>query len=405
MSRIDSAINIDDLKRLAKRRLPRIMFDFIEGGAEDEVGLRTNANAFRNLRLVPRYYIDTSKREQRATILGRTYASPFGIAPTGMAGAFRRDAELFLAQAAAEADVPYLMSGASNASMEQGVKLAGKNLWYQIYGARDRAVAADLVKRAIDCGLTTLAVTCDVPVSSNRERNRRNGFVRPLRMTLPTILEAMLHPAWVINYYRSGGLPMLGNWQPYAPADSTPDQVADMFAKQTPDPSQTWRDLEAIRRAWSGKLLLKGVMHPEDARIALGMGVDGLIVSNHGARQLDMMPSPLDVLPMIRAAVGPEVPLLLDSGVRRGSDIVAALCMGADFVLTGRATLYGATAGGLEGVKKAVSILQREIDLVLGQLGAVNLAALGPHYLLDTVRAEEDRRNTGAMGARRAASG
>jgi (S)-mandelate dehydrogenase len=401
MSRIDRAINIDDLKRMAKRRLPKIMFDFIEGGVDDEIGLRTNKNAFQDLRIVPRYYIDTSKREQRAKIFDRTYASPFGIAPTGMAGAFRRDAELYLAQAAADADIPYLMSGASNASMEQGAKLAPKNMWYQIYGARDRAVAADLVKRAIDCGLSTIAVTCDVPVSSNRERNRRNGFVRPLRMTLPTILEAMLHPAWVINYYRSGGLPMLGNWQPYAPAGASPDDVADMFATQTPDASQSWRDLEAIRRAWPGKLLVKGVMHPEDARVAIGMGVDGLIVSNHGARQLDLMPSPLDVLPMMRAAVGPDVPLLLDSGVRRGADIVAALCLGADFVLTGRATLYGATAGGLEGVKKAVSILQREIDLVLGQIGAQNLDALGPHYFLDNVRAEEERRNSGAMATRR----
>lgn len=400
MRRIDDAINIDDLKRMAKRRLPKIMFDFIEGGVEDEVGLHTNARAFRSVRLVPRYYVDTSKREQRAKLFNRVYASPFGIAPTGMAGAFRRDAELYLAQAAHEADVPYLMSGASNASMEQAAKLAGKNLWYQIYGARNRAVAADLVKRAIDCGLTTLALTCDVPVSSNRERNRRNGFVRPLRMTLPTILEAMLHPAWVINYYRSGGLPMLGNWQPYGAKDATPDQVAGLFASQTPDSSQTWRDLEVIRNAWPGKLLLKGVMHPEDARIAIDMGVDGLIVSNHGARQLDMMPSPLDVLSMIRAAVGPDVSLLLDSGVRRGSDIVAALCSGADFVLTGRATLYGATAGGLEGVKKAVSILQREIDLVLGQIGAVNLDALGPQFLLDTVRAEEERRNSGAMTSR-----
>ena len=401
MSRIDRALNIDDLKRMAKRRLPKIMFDFIEGGVEDEVGLRTNANAFRDLRLVPRYYVDTSKRDQRAKIFDRSYASPFGIAPTGMAGAFRKDAELYLAEAAGKADIPYLMSGAANASMEQGAKLAPKNLWYQIYGARDRAVAADLVKRAIDCGVSTIAVTCDVPVSSNRERNRRNGFVRPLRMTLPTILEAMLYPAWVLNYYRSGGLPMLGNWQPYAPEGSTPDDVADLFAKQTPDASQTWRDLDAIRRAWPGKLLLKGVMHPEDARLAMGMGVDGLIVSNHGARQLDMMPSPLDVLPMIRAAVGPEVPLLLDSGVRRGSDVVAALCMGADFVLTGRATLYGATAGGLAGVQKAISILQREIDLVLGQIGALNLEALGPHFLLDHVRAEEERRNSGAMAGRR----
>ena len=238
-------------------------------------------------------------------------------------------------------------------------------------------------------------------MSSNRERNRRNGFVRPLRMTLPTILEAMLHPAWVINYYRKGGLPMLANWENYAPKESTPDQVADIFAKQTPDASQTWGDIEAIRSAWPGKLLIKGIMHPEDARIATGLGVDGIIVSNHGARQLDMMPSPLDMLPMIRSAVGPDTALLLDSGIRRGSDIVAAMCMGADFVLTGRATLYGATAGGLQGVKKAVSILQREIDLVLGQIGALNLDALGPHYLLDTVRAEEERRNTGAMTARR----
>src|SRR3978361_84276 len=204
MSRINSAINIDDLRSMAKRRLPKIMFDFIEGEVEDEVGLRTNANAFRNVRLVPRYYVDTSKREQRAKLLDRSYASPFGIAPTGMGGSFRRDAELYLAQAAAEADIPYLMSGASNASMEQGAKLAPRNLWYQIYGARDRNFQLDLVRRAKDLGLSTIAVTCDVPVSSNRERNRRNGFVRPLRMTLPTILEGTMHPGWGVDYFQTG---------------------------------------------------------------------------------------------------------------------------------------------------------------------------------------------------------
>jgi len=293
------------------------MFDFIEGGVEDEVGLHTNANAFRDLRLVPRYYVDTSKRSQKATLFGREYASPFGIAPTGMAGAFRQDAELFLSRAANDADIPYLMSGASNASMEQGAKLAPRNLWYQIYGAKDRSFQLNLVERAKALGLSTIAVTCDVPVSSNRERNRRNGFVRPLKMTLPTILEAMLHPEWVINYFRTGGLPMLGNWQRYAKDGATADEVADLFASQTPDASQTWRDIEAIRAAWPGKLLIKGIMHPEDARQAIGLGVDGLLVSNHGGRQLDNMPSPLDMLPMIRNAVGPDVPLLLDSGIRR----------------------------------------------------------------------------------------
>jgi (S)-mandelate dehydrogenase len=400
MITIDSAINIDDLKRLAKRRLPKIMFDFIEGGVDDEAGLTTNANAFRNLRLVPRYYIDSSKREQKTTIFGQTFAAPFGIAPTGMAGAFRKDAERLLAMGAAEKNVPYLMSGASNLSMQDGAKLAGKNLWYQIYGSKNRSFQLDLVKRAKDLGLNTIAVTCDVPVSSNRERNRRNGFVRPLRMSLPTILEAMLHPEWMINYFRHGGLPYFANWRPYAKPDATADDVADLFAKETPDASQTWNDIEAIRAAWPGKLLIKGIMHPEDARIATSLGVDGIIVSNHGARQLDNMPSPLDMLPMIRNAVGPDVKLLLDSGVRRGSDIVAAICCGADFVLSGRAVLYGATAGGLAGVTKAVSILQREIDLVLGQIGAVNIAALGPHYLLETVWAEEERRNSGAMARR-----
>ncbi len=397
MSRIDSAINIDDLKRMAKRHIPKIMFDFIEGGADDESGLATNAKAFRDLRLVPRYYVDTSKRSQKTEILGQSFSTPFGIAPTGMAGAFRKDAEKFLARAAADKNVPYLMSGASNLSMEDGFKLAGQNLWYQIYGAKDRSFQLDLVKRATDLGLKTLAVTCDVPVSSNRERNRRNGFVRPLRMSVPTILESMLHPEWVANYFRHGGLPYFANWRNYAPKDATPDQVADLFASQTPDASQTWDDIAAIRAAWKGNLLIKGIMHPEDARIAMRMGVDGLIVSNHGGRQLDNMPSPLEMLPMIRNAVGPEVPLLLDSGVRRGSDVVAAMCMGANFVFSGRSVLYGATAGELKGVNKAVSILQREIDLVMGQIGANTVADLGPHFLLDTVKAEEERRNTGAM--------
>ncbi len=386
MSRLDRAINIDDLTGLAKRRLPRMIFDFIEGGVDDELGLLTNANAFRDVRLVPRYLVDTSGRRQTATLFGRSYASPLGIAPTGMAGTFGPNTELHFARAAAEADIPYLMSGASNASMEEAAKLAPRNLWFQIYGARDRRLALDLAKRAGDCGLTTIAVTCDVPVTPNRERNRRNGFAYPPKLTLPMILQAMLHPSWVASYFRNGGLPALENWKEHARKDATPEQVADLFASQTPDASQTWRDLERIRDAWPGRLLLKGVMHPDDALMAQHLGIDGLIVSNHGARQLDRMPSALDMLPIIRAAVGPTLPLLMDSGVRRGSDIICALCLGADLVLAGRAPLYGAIAGGLEGVRKAVSILQREIDLVMGQLGATSLDMLGSHYLFDRVR-------------------
>lgn len=387
MTRLDRAINIDDLRRMARRRLPRLLFDFIEGGADDEVGLATNEAAFRGRRLVPRYFVDTSARHQRARLFGREYASPLGIAPTGMAGTFYPDAELHLARAAAAANIPYMMSGASNASMEQAAKLAPDHLWYQIYGARDRGIAADLVRRAGDCGLQTIVVTADVPVSSNRERNRRNGFGRPLRLGLGTALEALLHPQWLLEYMRHG-LPVMGNWAPYARVGATANEVADRFAEQTPDASQTWQDIETIRRLWPHKLVIKGLLHPEDARIAAGIGVDGIIVSNHGARQLDLAPSPLDVLPQIRAAVGKDLALLLDSGVRRGADIAVALCLGADFVFTGRATLYGVVAGGTEGAQKAIAILQRELDLMLGQLGCTDLAALGPHRLMEAAKEE-----------------
>jgi len=197
MSRIERAINIDDLKQMAKRRLPKIMFDFIEGGVEDEVGIRTNASAFRDLRLVPRYYVDTSSRDQRTALFDRTYASPFGIAPTGMAGAFRRDAELYLSQAAAQADVPYLMSGASNASMEEGAKLAGKNLWYQIYGARDRSIASDLAKRN---RLRSDHACCDL---------RRPGIVESRTKSPQWLRPTIAHePA---NHSRSDAAPGLGN--------------------------------------------------------------------------------------------------------------------------------------------------------------------------------------------------
>lgn len=386
MRRLEHAINVDDLKQMAKRRLPKIIFDFIEGGVDDEVALTTNANTFSQVRLVPRYLTGAASRDLSVKLFDRTYSVPVGIGPTGMAGTFARDAELHFAQVAAEANIPYLMSGASNASMEEGAKHAPDHLWFQLYIARNRDMMLDLVKRAIDAGLSTIAVTCDVPVTPNRERNRRNGFSHPLRLTVPVILEAIRHPAWAIEYFASGGLPNLGNWSSYAAEGATPLEVASLFASQTPDASQSWHDLETIRKAWSGKLLLKGVLHPEDARVAAAMGVDGLIVSNHGGRQLDLAPSSLEMLPLIRAVVGADMPLILDSGIRRGSDIVAALCLGADFVLAGRTPLYGAIAGGLDGVRKSISILKSEMDLVMGQLGARDTAMLGPEFLLDSIK-------------------
>jgi L-lactate dehydrogenase (cytochrome)/(S)-mandelate dehydrogenase len=386
VSSIETAINIDDLKHLAKRRLPKIVFDYIESGAEDDLGLLTNQSAFERMRFVPRYYVDTSKRHQRTVLFGHTYNSPFGIAPMGMMGFARRDADVCLASAAADAGIPYILSTAGNISIETAAKLAPQVLWIQLYQTRDRAITLDLIKRAYDCGVATVLLTCDVPVSANRERNRRNGFGRPARVPPSALIDAAFHPSWAFSYFWNGGLPMMECMRAYAKEGASAHEVASLFSAQTPDPSHTWKDFEVYRRAWPGKLLLKGVLHPEDALIAKTKGADGLVVSNHGARQLDASASPLDVLPLIRQAVGPDMPLLLDGGVRRGWQIVAAICAGADLVLTGRSPLYGAAAGGLSGARKAIAILQGEIDTVLAQIGSAEISDLRPNQLLTGVR-------------------
>ena len=378
--RYEQAINIDDLRKLAKKRAPKIIFDFIEGGVEDEDGIDRNEQAFRNQRLVPRYLVDVSTRDQRTTLLGREYASPFGISPTGLAGLFRPGADLMLARAAREANVPFIMSGASTASIEELARVAPEHGWYQLYAAKDKSISEDMIRRADAAGLSTLVLTVDVPVHAKRERNARNGFARPLRMSLRTRLDALRHPQWLAAYLEHG-MPLFSNWAPYAPKGASNDEVADFVAGQTAAPL-SWKHLERFRELWPRKLVLKGVMHPGDAETARDLGVDGLIVSNHGGRQLDRAPASLEVLPTIHRAVGDRMELMLDSGVRRGVDAIIARCLGARYVFVGRATLYGAVAGGVEGAKRAVGFLRDEIDVNLAQLGCPRFDDLGPEFLL-----------------------
>ena len=387
--RLDDAINIEDLHRMAKRRLPKIAFDFIEGGLEDERGLERNTSAFHKHQLLPRYLVDVSKRDQTRTLFGRTYASPFGISPTGGAGLFRRGADLMLAEAAAKANIPYIMSGASNDLIEAAAKIAPDHAWYQLYAAREAGVREDMIRRAADAGMASLVLTVDVPVSSKRERNIRNGFAnirgglfQALSLKPSILAEALTHPGWVIEYLRhGGGTPMLQNWQPYAPAGANSEQVYNFARALQPYNAQTWRDLERYRRLFPRNLVVKGVMSPADAMRSAEIGCDGIIVSNHGGRQLDQALAPLDVLPAIKEAVGDKLTIMLDSGVRRGADILIALCLGAEFVFMGRPTLYGAAAGGIPGVHKAISILRGEIDLVMAQIGCPSLDQLGPDFL------------------------
>jgi (S)-mandelate dehydrogenase len=387
--KLDDAINIEDLHRMAKRKLPKIIFDFIEGGLEDERGLERNRTAFHKHQLLPRYLVDVSVRDQSATLFGHTYASPFGISPTGGAGLYRPGGDLMLAEAAAAANIPYIMSGGSNAAMEEAVKIAPNNTWFQLYAAKDPDLTDALIGRARDSGVGALVLTVDVPVSPKRERNWRNGFstvrnggvIEALKLKPSILLEAMTHPGWVADYVRRGGAPTLGNWAPHAGNGAGKADAIRLGRSQTPAAAQTWRDLERYRRLFPGPLVVKGILHPADALRAAEIGVDGIIVSNHGGRQLDQAPASLDALPAIKAAVGDKLTVMLDSGVRRGADILIAWCLGAQFVFFGRPTLYGAVAGGLPGVKKAVDIFRTEIDLVMGQIGCPSLAELGSDFL------------------------
>ena len=376
---IDSSINLDDLRKLAKRRLPKVIYDFIEGGVDDEEGLTSNRAAFRSRPLVPRYMIDVSSRDQRAPLFGRTYDSPFGIAPTGGISNFRLGGDLMLSAAAHEANIPFIMSGAATASMEDLARVAPEQGWYQLYPAKDPPISEDMIRRAADLGLSTLVITVDVPVHGNRERNRRNGFARPLKLSLASKLDALRRPLWFKDYL-SNGIAMLPNWVRYAEPGANAVAVAEFVAEQLPG-RLTWAEIERFRELWPRTLVLKGVLRADDALRAADLGIDGLILSNHGARQLDRAPSPLDMLPVIDAAVGERLTLMLDSGVRRGADVLIALCLGAKFVFLGRPTLYGVVAGGKAGAAKAISIMRNEIDVVMGQIGCSALDGLGPDFV------------------------
>src|SRR5690606_33520275 len=369
------------MRRMARRKLPRIAFDFIDGGADGELCLQRNRAAFERYCLVPRYLRDVSRRDQSVELFGRRYASPIGISPTGLAGLFRPDADLMLAAAARSADVPFLLSSASNAAWEDAIAIAPDHVWFQMYCTRDEHINDDLVRRAREARTRVLVVSVDVPVNSNRERNRRNGFSRPFRMTAGVALEALGHPAWVLRYLRTGGIPMMQNWKPYAKTGADAASVADLYGTLTPAPMITWRHMQRIRQNWTGPLVIKGLLHPDDARQAARMGVAGIVVSNHGSRQLDAAPAPLDMLPASRDAVGDRMTLILDSGVRRGSDVAIARALGASSTIFGRPTLHAVAAGGQAGAERALQIVRNELDMVMTQIGCESYQELDGSYL------------------------
>jgi isopentenyl diphosphate isomerase/L-lactate dehydrogenase-like FMN-dependent dehydrogenase len=359
LNALQHAHSIEDLRLMARRRLPRGVFDFFDGGAEDETTLRANREGFERIRLRPHLLVDVQTPDLSTTIVGGPAAAPIVIAPTGAIGAGWPQADLAIARVAARLGIPYTLSTTATSSIEDIAKHAGGRLWFQLYVLRDKAFTAALVQRAAAADYEALVVTLDLATGGKRERDLHNGFTVPLRPSWRTAHDFATHPAWCWQMLRHGQ-PRFENLLGF---DGSAHPRASIAAKvgQSLDASFDWDALQRLRDAWPRKLLVKGVARAEDAERLAALGVDGIWVSNHGGRQLDGAIASADALPDVVRAVRARVPVLIDSGVRRGVDIVKALAMGAQAVAIGRATLYGAAAAGEAGAERALAILTDEL--------------------------------------------
>jgi isopentenyl diphosphate isomerase/L-lactate dehydrogenase-like FMN-dependent dehydrogenase len=369
------AINIDDLRRLAMRRLPRAVFDFADGGAEDEQTLRANREDFAKLTFRPKILVDVSKRDQATTILGQPVSSPLILAPTGLAGMLWARGEMAAARAAASQNVIFTLSTLGACSIEEVAETSSGPLWFQLYVMRDRDVTRKLVERAQHAGYKALCLTVDLPVLGQRERDLRNGATIPPKVTVRNAINVLQRPGWLRRVWWGPNI-TFKNFVGSSAALTSDAGTLWQYVNSLNDPSVNWDDLAWFRSLWQGPIAIKGMLTPEDARRAVSEGIDAIIVSNHGGRQLDSLPSAVEALPEIVDAVGDRAEVILDGGVRRGTDVVKALALGARACMIGRPMLYGLGASGQAGVERAVEILKAEIDRSLALLGRPTLADL-----------------------------
>ncbi|MGH6924187.1 MAG: alpha-hydroxy acid oxidase [Propylenella sp.] len=374
------AISIEELRQMALRRLPAFAAEFLEGGGEDEVTLAWNRDALQSLRFEPRMLIDTRARHIRTRLFEREIASPLIIAPTGHNNIFRRDGDMALARAAAAARIPFALSTMSNTRLETLAEEAGGRLWMQLYVFGEKALTEDIIRRAEDSGYEALVFTVDANVYGMREWDRRQ-FRAPGFLTWRGMADVLLHPRWLFDVVVPRGMPRLVNVSDFFPPEARSSSAAFAHVRKLFAGNITWETVAELRRRWPRKLLIKGILSLEDARRAAEAGCDGIVLSNHGGRHLDSCLSPMEILPEVAAELRDRLTIVVDSGFRRGSDVVKALALGAHAVMIGRATLYGLAAGGEAGVTRAIGILNSEIDRVLGQIGCTALADLGPQFL------------------------
>lgn len=376
-------LNIADLRARARRRLPRGFFEFIERGAEDDRAIANNRTAFDAYHFRPRVLRNVSGRSLACQILGAASTMPLVMAPTGAAGLMWHNGEIALAKAAAAAGVPFTLSTASLTSIERIAAEAPGRLWFQLYMWPDRSMSHDLVKRVQAAGFEALMVTLDTAVAPNRECNVRNGFMLPFRVNRRNVLDIALHAPWVwsviLRYLTTTGMPRFENFPEVLQRSLT---AAPRGRSALPkNDALTWADLRTLRQLWKGPLIVKGILHPEDAHEAVQCGADAVIVSNHGGRNLDASIPPLFALPDIVARVGQRAEVYMDGGILRGSDVVKALALGAKAVLVGRAPLWGVAVAGQAGAARALEILAEESLRVLGQLGCARIDELGTELL------------------------
>jgi len=377
------AHNIADLREIARRRLPKGLFEFVDRGSEDEVALRNNRSAFEKIKLKPRNLIDVSGRTQQVTLFGKQHKMPLIIAPTGSAGLMWHEGEIQLARAAAAAGIPCTLATGSMTAMEKVMEQAGGTLWFQLYMWPDRSLSHKLIERARVAGYEALVVTVDGAAPGNREYNLRNGFTIPFSFTRRNVTDVVTHPGWLLGvlakYMLTTGMPRYENYPTELKNKIT---AAPMGRSMMRNDTLTWDDLRVLRKLWPHTLMVKGILHPQDAILAADCGADGIIVSNHGGRNLDSSPAPIDVLPEVADAVGNRITVLIDSGFRRGSDVVKALALGAKAVMVGRPTLYGTAAGGEAGAARAIGIFRDEINRVMALLGCRSIGELGLNSLI-----------------------
>ena len=377
--RLENALTIYDLRKIAKRRTPASAFDYTDGAAEGEISIARARKAFEDVEFHPSILKDASEIDMSTSILGGPSSLPFGIAPTGFTRLMQTEGEVAGAGAAGAAGIPFCLSTLGTTSIEdvKATNPTGRN-WFQLYVMRKREISYGLVERAAQAGFDTLFFTVDTPVAGNRMRDVRHGFSIPPQLTVKTVLDAIPRPWWWIDFLTTPPLE-------FASLSSTGGTVGELL-NNAMDPTISFDDLKTIREMWPGKLAVKGVQNLEDSKKLADLGVDAIVLSNHGGRQLDRAPVPFLLLPEVAREVGKDVEIMVDTGVMNGADIVAALALGADFTLIGRAYLYGLMAGGRAGVDRTIEILRSQIERTMKLLQVTSIEELGPQHVTQLTR-------------------